>query len=180
MVINAGLRLDAVNYNTKIWSTPDGEYSPTQPWFWSDCGSDGICPDDQIDLDGDGQFDPHVADDGTEGNGEFDNGEEASTILECLYQRFSLKIPSGFAKVSPRRGFSHVITDQSTFTFNYGLYYQTPVYENVYLNTNRQEDPESTFEETEGEIGNATMTASRTQSYEFASMFKLAIIGLIL
>ena len=37
----------------------------------------------------------------------------------------------------------------------------------MYLNTNRQEDPETTFEETEGEIGNATMTASRTQSYEF-------------
>ena len=71
-------------------------------------------------------------------------------------------------KVSPRLGFSHVITDQSTFTFNYGLYYQTPVYQNVYLNTNRQEDPESTFEDSEGEIGNATMTASRTQAYEFA------------
>ena len=46
MVINAGLRLDAVNYNTKIWSNPDGEYSATQPWFWSDCGLDGICPDE--------------------------------------------------------------------------------------------------------------------------------------
>ena len=168
MVINAGLRLDAVNYNTKIWSTPDGEYSPTQPWFWSDCGSDGICPDDQIDLDGDGQFDPHVADeDGTEGNGEFDNGEEASTDFGMSLSEVFFKNSEWLYKVSPRLGFSHVITDQSTFTFNYGLYYQTPVYENVYLNTNRQEDPESTFEETEGEIGNATMTASRTQSYEF-------------
>ena len=70
-------------------------------------------------------------------------------------------------KLSPRLGFSHVITDQATFTFNYGLYYQTPVYQNVYLNTNRADDPQDTFEESEGQLGNATMTASRTQSYEF-------------
>ena len=198
MVINAGLRLDAVNYNTKIWSNPDGEYSATQPWFWSDCGLDGICPDEQVDLDGDGQYDPHVPDlDGSEGdgnwqqgenfddlnndgvwnegeeytdsneNGSYDPGEDTGTEFGMSLSEVFFKNSEWLYKVSPRLGFSHVITDKSTFTFNYGLYYQTPVYQNVYLNTNRQEDPEQTFEQSEGDIGNATMTASRTQSYEF-------------
>jgi hypothetical protein len=69
--------------------------------------------------------------------------------------------------LSPRFGISHILTDGATFTFNYGLYYQTPVYENIYLNTNRQENPEEVIVESEGFIGNATMVASRTQSYEF-------------
>ena len=47
------------------------------------------------------------------------------------------------------------------------MYYQTPVYENIYLNTSRQENPEEVIVESEGFIGNATMVASRTQSYEF-------------
>ena len=71
-------------------------------------------------------------------------------------------------EISPRVGFSHVITDDATFTFNYGVYNQTPVYENIYFNTSRQEDPEEVFEESAGFIGNATMSAMRTQSYEFA------------
>ncbi len=178
MVINAGLRLDGVNYNTKIWGRPGGGYSPTQPWFWSDCGADGICPDDEVDLDLDGQIDDeHFPDaDGTEGNGKWDSwvNEDGEVVYEQYSTDFGLSMAEVFFedskwlyKVSPRLGFSHVITDQSTFTFNYGLYYQTPIYETVYLNTNRQEDPEQTFEETDGEIGNATMTASRTQSYEF-------------
>ena len=54
-----------------------------------------------------------------------------------------------FSKISPRLGFSHVITDQSTFTFNYGIYHQTPIFENIYLNTSSQEDPEELFENTE-------------------------------
>ena len=44
MVINAGIRIDAVDYRSKIWSDPDGNYSPTKPWFWEDCGLDGLCP----------------------------------------------------------------------------------------------------------------------------------------
>ena len=43
MVVDAGMRVDAVNYNTKIWSEPNGKYSPTKPWFWEDCGRDLIC-----------------------------------------------------------------------------------------------------------------------------------------
>ena len=35
-----------------------------------------------------------------------------------------------FWKISPRLGFSHVISDEATFTFNYGVYYQTPKYFN--------------------------------------------------
>jgi hypothetical protein len=62
---------------------------------------------------------------------------------------------------------SHVITEGATFTFNYGIYYQTPVYENIYLNTSRQENPQELIVQSEGFIGNATMSASRTQSYEF-------------
>jgi len=45
MVINAGLRFDGVNYNTKIWSNDFGEATPERPWFWSDCGLDGLCTD---------------------------------------------------------------------------------------------------------------------------------------
>ena len=157
MVVNAGVRLDGVNYNTKIWSTPDGEFSATQPWFWSDCGQDGLCPDD----------DNYPGQDTGESDGEWNYGEETGTDFGMSLSEVFFKNSEWLYKVSPRLGFSHVITDQATFTFNYGLYYQTPVYENVYLNTNRQEDPETTFEESEGEIGNATMTASRTQSYEF-------------
>ena len=41
-------------------------------------------------------------------------------------------------------------------------------YQNVYLNTNRLEDPEDLFEEGEGAVGNATMRAQRTQSYQVA------------
>ena len=55
-----------------------------------------------------------------------------------------------FSKISPRLGFSHVITDKATFSFNYGVYYQTPIYQNIYLNTNRLDDPEELFEETKG------------------------------
>ena len=58
-----------------------------------------------------------------------------------------------------------MITDKSTFTFNYGLYFQNPIYQNVYLNTNSLEDPEELFEEGEGAVGNATMNAQRTQQY---------------
>tara|TARA_Y100001935_G_scaffold252873_1_gene257720 strand:- start:616 stop:4209 length:3594 start_codon:yes stop_codon:yes gene_type:complete len=157
MVVNAGIRLDGVNYNTKVWSTPTGEFSATQPWFWSDCGQDGFCPDD----------DDYPGQDLGEADGVWNYNEITSTDFGMSLSEVFFKNSEWLYKVSPRLGFSHVITDQATFTFNYGLYYQTPVYENVYLNTNRQEDPETTFEESEGEIGNATMTASRTQSYEF-------------
>ena len=73
--------------------------------------------------------------------------------------------------MSPRLGISHVISDGATFTFNYGLYYQTPIYEFIYRNVSKLEDPGSAFEDagnSGSSIGNATMTAGRTQSYELA------------
>ena len=57
MVINAGVRLDAVQYNTKIWSDPNGNYSPYSPHFYFDCGSDlnpegePMCPGDYYVID---------------------------------------------------------------------------------------------------------------------------------
>ena len=161
MVINAGVRVDGVNYNTKVWSTPNGEYSATRPWFWSDCGTDNICPGEV------GVSYPGPDDDGTEDNGAWDLGEDTGTEFGMPNSRVFFKDSEWLYKISPRLGFSHVITDQSTFTFNYGLYYQTPIYDSVYRNTSQQEDPETALEESDGEIGNATMTAQRTQSYEF-------------
>lgn len=137
MVINYGIRIDAVNYNTQIWADTTGKYTPGAPWYFSDLNDNDI----------------------------WDNNEEVSTLAGLPRQKVILKSADWFYKISPRIGFSHVITDKSTFTFNYGLYYQTPKYQNIYLNTNRMEDPEELFEEGNGEVGNATMNAQRTQSY---------------
>ena len=137
MVINYGIRVDAVNYNTQIWADTSGKYTPGTPWYYSDLND----------------------------NDQWDSNEEVSVLAGLPRQKVILKNADWFYKVSPRIGFSHVITDKSTFTFNYGLYYQTPTYQNIYLNTNRLEDPEELFEEGEGQVGNATMNAQRTQSY---------------
>jgi len=139
MVINAGIRVDMVNYNTQIWADSSGNASPNLPWYYRDSNE----------------------------NGKRDPGEPTSTTPGYAHQRVLFTDANWFSKVSPRLGFSHVITDNATFTFNYGIYYQTPIYQNVYLNTNRLEDPETLFEESEGLLGNATMNASRTQQYEF-------------
>jgi len=196
MVINAGIRIDAVDYRSKIWSDPDGNYSPAKPWFWEDCGLDGLCPghikynlpleeggadigfkDPQTGFyDGqpDGFGDPDLDD--TQNNDEWDTWTIGdSTFSEITTDNFGAIGGKVFFRnsewqynVSPRIGVSHVITDGATFTFNYGVYYQTPVYQNIYLNTNRQEDPQEVIEESVGYIGNATMVGERTQSYEFA------------
>ena len=211
MVVNAGLRIDAVNYQTQLWADPSGEYSPEKPWFWSDCGLDGLCSDSnywtQFEIDyapdegendgiyqsgGNGvwnygeNFDdcsedsPNICEGNPlfvegSGNGSWDEGENFEDLGEPTSDQFGLSNPLVFFekskwqyKISPRLGFSHVITDKATFTFNYGIYYQTPVYENIYLNTNRQSEPEELFEESAGFIGNASMTSARTQAYEFA------------
>ena len=146
MVINYGIRIDMVNYNTQIWGVPPplqdslGLYSPGQPYFYSDLNA----------------------------NNQWDNDEDYSNIAGLPRQKVFLEQSGWFYKISPRLGFSHVITDKSTFTFNYGLYYQTPVYQNIYLNTNRLENPEELFEEGEGQVGNASMGAERTQDYSVA------------
>ena len=243
MVINAGVRFDGVNYNTKIWSDAAGEASPERPWFWSDCGLDGLCADSDFypdsgadigendgnyqssgngiwnfgetftdeldgefcggenqtaecgdlweDLNGNGVYDPSF--DGFDsnyhdvvGNGQWDEenadgdpeafvdeGEPVSDQFGLSNAVVFFKDSKWLWKISPRIGFSHIITDQATFTFNYGVYYQTPTYANIYLNTNKQEDPEELFEESSGQLGNATMTAARSQAYEFAFNFQI-------
>lgn len=142
MVVNAGVRVDAVNYNTQVWVDTSGNLSPGQPWFYAD----------------------------NNGNNRWDKGtEEVSSLSGLVNQKVLFKDTNWSYQISPRLGISHVITDQATFTFNYGLYYQTPVYQNVFLRTNMQEDPEELFESTSGAtVGNASMTASRTESYSFA------------
>jgi hypothetical protein len=137
MVINYGIRIDMVHYNSQVWSDTLGQFSPGSPWFYSDLNDNDI----------------------------WDSGEEASDLAGLARQKILLKNSGWYYKISPRVGFSHVITDKSTFTFNYGLYYQNPVYQDVYLNTNSLEDPEELFEEGEGAVGNATMNSQRTQQY---------------
>lgn len=139
MVVNFGVRVDAVNYNTQIWSDTLGHFSPGRPWYYADLNENNIR----------------------------DIGEPVDDNPGFAHEKVLLKNSKWFYKISPRLGISHVITEKSTFTFSYGLYYQTPVYQNVYLNTNRIENPQQAFEEGEGAIGNATMNASRTQAYEF-------------
>ena len=173
MVFDAGMRVDAVNYNTKIWSEPNGKYSPTKPWFWEDCGRDLICashndPNSQ-NSEGIHQIDEGESD-GVWGSWEDDGNtwnEKTTDNFGTHGSKVFFKYSDWLYKISPRFGISHILTDGATFTFNYGLYYQTPVYENIYLNTNRQENPEEIIVNSEGYIGNATMVASRTQSYEF-------------
>ena len=244
MVINAGIRIDGVNYNTQIWSDEFGNDSPNKPWFWADCGTDGLCSDspwwdlsgiehyaDLDDTEGDGKyqaggngtwdfgeefddlldgefcggvyqtddcgdswndldgingfnptvdtFDPENPNHDIVGNGQrddnetfIDEGEDVSDSFGLSNDEVFFKTSEWLWKVSPRIGFSHIITDQSTFTFNYGVYYQTPTYSNIYLNTNRQEEPEELFQSS-GQIGNATMTAARSQAYEFAFNFQI-------
>ena len=142
MVVNAGLRIDAVNYNTQVWADTLGKFSPGQPWFYSDIN----------------------------GNGSWDQGDEPASNLAGLAQQKVLFTDTKWTyQISPRLGFSHVITDQATFTFNYGIYYQTPTYQNVFLRTNMLEDPEELFESSSSQsVGNASMIAQRTESYSFA------------
>jgi len=165
IVVNAGIRIDAVNYNTKIWADPSGNYSPTKPWFWEDCGQDRYCVSHKNPASEDGNGD-HVSDDG-EGDGIYNFNEITTDNFATHGSQVFFQYSKWLYKLSPRFGISHILTGGATFTFNYGLYYQTPKYENIYLNTNRQEDPEEVIVESEGYIGNATMVASRTQSYEF-------------
>ena len=138
MVLNYGIRADFVNYNTQIWADTAGNYSPGRPWFYSDLNNNNI----------------------------WDDGEGASDLAGLPRQKVFLMDSGWRYKISPRIGFSHVITDKSTFTFSYGLYYQNPLYQNIYLNTNRLEDPEELFEESEqSTVGNATVGAEKTQEY---------------
>ena len=202
MIINAGIRMDAVNYNSKVWGDPLGNDSPGMPWVFGDFGSDGIeggvySRSEWMNAVREQGFVDNFADTAVwksnweilirenvlnypdddeiilkpdygngEGNNTLDAGEPYSDDVGD-YESVIFNDSKWFYKVSPRIGISHIITENITFVFNYGLYYQTPVYSMVFLNTNRQENPNELFQHTQGQIGNATMNAARTQSYEF-------------
>jgi hypothetical protein len=83
MVINAGFRADGVNYNTKIGSDPDGEFSAEIPWFWSDCGLDGLCADSDFYVGRDLGEDDGVYQ--SYGNGVYNYGEVYSDQLNGVY-----------------------------------------------------------------------------------------------
>lgn len=63
--------------------------------------------------------------------------------------------------LSPRIGFSHVITDNATFTFGYGKFTQTPTYRNKYLNDEKNLKTPSPL------VGNAGLNMEEMTAYEF-------------
>ncbi len=63
--------------------------------------------------------------------------------------------------VSPRIGFSHVITDNATFTFGYGKFTQTPTYRNKYINEERDLTTPRPI------LGNAGLNMEQMTAYEF-------------
>jgi hypothetical protein len=75
-------------------------------------------------------------------------------------------------RISPRLGFSHVITSRATFTFGYGHFYQNPIYRNVYLNLPRYGGNDELLLQTDVTtpspiIGNASILAEKLVAYEF-------------
>jgi hypothetical protein len=70
-------------------------------------------------------------------------------------------------RVSPRLGFSHVITDRSTFNFGYGVYYMNPTYRNMYLNSDEVGDSTTFFNAPRPLVGNSLMESERVVEYEF-------------
>jgi len=156
MIINLGLRFDGVNYNSRVPTDPQGNPSiGNNYWYFYDIG--------------DSTNNNIGANDGIYGA-----NEPTSTIAKPLdYGNKQLFISTESSKwwwkVSPRFGISHVLTDRSTFTFNYGLYYQTPKYEYAYKDVNKLDSFQEYLEESESTaLGNSTMTAQRNQAYEVA------------
>jgi hypothetical protein len=79
-------------------------------------------------------------------------------------------------KWSPRLGFSHVITEKSTFTFGYGQFYQFPTYRNIYLNS------ELDLSTLRPILGNALLSSEKVTQYEFglnAELMRGFIVQLI-
>ncbi|MCI0693536.1 TonB-dependent receptor [candidate division KSB1 bacterium] len=75
-------------------------------------------------------------------------------------------------RISPRLGFSHVITSRATFTFGYGHFYQNPIYRNVYLNLPRYGNNGELLLQTDVTtpspiVGNAAILAEKLIAYEF-------------
>ncbi|MDX9780047.1 MAG: TonB-dependent receptor [bacterium] len=68
---------------------------------------------------------------------------------------------------SPRLGFSHVITEKSTFTFGYGIYYQNPTYRDIYNNIDKRDELDEFFNTPLPLVGNPSVSAQKVTSYEF-------------
>ena len=68
---------------------------------------------------------------------------------------------------SPRLGFSHVITEKSTFTFGYGIYYQNPTYRDIYNNIDERDNLDEFFNTPMPLVGNPSVSAQKVTSYEF-------------
>lgn len=62
------------------------------------------------------------------------------------------------SQISPRLGISHPVTDAAVVYFNYGHFYQNPVYRNLYI--------QGTLEDAVPLLGNPNMTNEKTVSYE--------------
>ncbi|MFC1629594.1 TonB-dependent receptor plug domain-containing protein, partial [Gemmatimonadota bacterium] len=62
------------------------------------------------------------------------------------------------SQFSPRVGISHPVTERSVIYFNYGHFYQNPIYRNLYV--------QGTLEDSVPLIGNPNMENEKTVSYE--------------
>jgi hypothetical protein len=62
-------------------------------------------------------------------------------------------------QISPRLGLSHPVTDQAVIYFNYGHFFQNPIYRNLYIT--------GTLNDAVPLIGNPNMSNEKTVSYEF-------------
>ena len=63
------------------------------------------------------------------------------------------------SQFSPRLGISHPVTERSVVYFNYGHFFQNPIYRNLYV--------QGTLEDSVPLIGNPNMENEKTVSYEF-------------
>lgn len=85
----------------------------------------------------------------------WENPTEANSELRRLVDSKTIY------QLSPRIGFSHVITENSTFTFGYGQFYQYPTYRNIYLNDERDLQTPRPI------LGNALLQSEKVTQYEF-------------
>jgi len=88
--------------------------------------------------------------------------EEWEAMSETAQQRYilpPLSTGSLRSQWSPRLGISHPVTDQAVVYFNYGHFFQNPVYRNIYL--------QGTLEDAVPLLGNPNMDNEKTISYEF-------------
>jgi outer membrane receptor protein involved in Fe transport len=63
------------------------------------------------------------------------------------------------SQFSPRLGIAHPVTDRAVFYFNYGQFFQNPIYRNLYI--------QGTLEDAIPLIGNPNLKNEKTVSYEF-------------